>query len=56
MTGVYDLHAGQVAHYHWGSQVVSIAGNASANGQMVLEILVDALAGTFRWERPRDVR
>lgn len=56
MTGVYDLHAGHVAHYHWGSQLVSIAGNASANGRMVMEILADALAGSFRWEKPREVR
>jgi hypothetical protein len=56
MAGAFVLHADNVAHYHWGSQMISVLGSATIKGRMVVEILADAHAGTYRWTRPRDVR
>ncbi|RZT17477.1 hypothetical protein EV649_5023 [Kribbella sp. VKM Ac-2569] len=51
-----ELHANGIAHYRWGSQMVSLLGSATANGRMVVETLAQEIVGTFRWTRPRDVR
>jgi sorbitol-specific phosphotransferase system component IIA len=53
--GVHELHANGIAQYRWGSQMVSMLGSATANGQMVAEILTQVMVGTFRWTKPRDV-